>query len=109
MGCGEIDGSYREQLFNPSMNTTYRMKGELNHTDVVFHIGDMSYAQGYAAIVSTSRIIPERKYSYCYCMRTNILILTQWDVFFDQLGEIAATKPYMVCVGNHERNEPDTM
>ena len=42
-------------------------------------------------------------------MRTNILIPTQWDVFFDQLGEIAATKPYMVCVGNHERNEPDTM
>ena len=58
MGCGEIDGSYREQLFNPSMNTTERMKGELNHTDVVFHIGDMSYAQGYAAIVSTSRIKP---------------------------------------------------
>lgn len=67
MGCGEIDGSYREQLFNPSMNTTDRMKGELNHTDVVFHIGDMSYAQGYAAIVSsTSRIIP------LYCMGTKL-------------------------------------
>lgn len=52
MGCGEIDGSYREQLFNPSMNTTYRMKGELDNVDFVMHIGDMSYAQGYAAIVS---------------------------------------------------------
>ena len=52
MGCGEIDGSYREQLFNPSMNTTDLIKEELDNVDFVLHIGDMSYAQGYAAIVS---------------------------------------------------------
>lgn len=52
MGCGEEDGSYREQLFNPSMNTTARIKQELDKVDFVLHIGDMSYAQGYAAIVS---------------------------------------------------------
>jgi hypothetical protein len=82
MGCGEIDGSYREQLYNPSLNTTDRLLEELDGTDFLMHIGDMSYAQGYAAI---------------------------WDAFFDQLGVIAATKPYMVCIGNHERNTPDTM
>ena len=54
MGCGEEDGSYREQLFNPSMNTTDLMKSELDNVDFVLHIGDMSYAQGYLAIVSLS-------------------------------------------------------
>ena len=52
MGCGEIDGSYREQLYNPSINTTDRLLEELYRTDFFMHIGDMSYAQGYAAIVS---------------------------------------------------------
>ena len=52
MGCGEIDGSYREQLYNPSINTTDRLLEELYRTDFLMHIGDMSYAQGYAAIVS---------------------------------------------------------
>ena len=55
MGCGEIDGSYREQLFNPSLNTTDRLLEELPRTDFLMHIGDMSYAQGYAAIVRTQR------------------------------------------------------
>ena len=51
MGCGEIDGSFREQLYNPSINTTDRLMEELYRTDFLMHIGDMSYAQGYAAIV----------------------------------------------------------
>ena len=51
MGCGEVDGSYREQLYNPSLNTTDRLLEELDGTDFLMHIGDMSYAQGYAAIV----------------------------------------------------------
>ena len=55
MGCGEIDGSYREQLFNPSLNTTERLLEELSRTDFLMHIGDMSYAQGYAAIVREHR------------------------------------------------------
>ena len=54
MGCGEVDGSYREQLYNPSMNTTNHLKKELYRTDFVMHIGDMSYAQGYGAIVSST-------------------------------------------------------
>lgn len=53
MGCGEVDGSYREQLFNPSIDTTARLMSELYRTDFLMHIGDMSYAQGYAAIVRT--------------------------------------------------------
>ena len=41
-------------MFNPSMNTTDLMKLELDSVDFVLHIGDMSYAQGYLAIVSLS-------------------------------------------------------
>ena len=54
MGCGEVDGSFREQLYNPSMNTTTNIKNALNKVDFVLHNGDMSYAQGYGAIVSES-------------------------------------------------------
>ena len=33
----------------------------------------------------------------------------QWDVYFDQLEPIATRVPYMVGIGNHERNYPNTM
>ena len=66
MGCGEVDGSYREQLYNPSMNTTDRLKAELYHTDFIMHIGDMSYAQGYGAIVRNTK---------CYMLRLAVKIL----------------------------------
>ena len=32
----------------------------------------------------------------------------QWDEFFDQIQSVAAHVPYMVCIGNHERDYPDT-
>lgn len=31
---------------------------------------------------------------------------TQWDNFYSQLEPIASRVPYMVSVGNHERNWP---
>ena len=46
MGCGEIDGSYREQLYNPSLNTTTRLMRELHRTDFLMHIGDMELCAG---------------------------------------------------------------
>ena len=81
MGCGEIDGSYREQLYNPSINTTDRMMEELYRTDFVMHIGDMSYAQGYAAIVSTPFIFSFYAWFRCYCLSSfysGMYSLTSW-------------------------------
>ena len=36
----------------PSLNTTSRVQKELNDIDIVLHIGDISYARGYAGVVS---------------------------------------------------------
>jgi len=41
----------------------------------VLHIGDISYARGYAFL---------------------------WDYFFDMIQPVATKAPYMVCIGNHE-------
>ena len=46
---------------------------------LVLHIGDISYARGYAA---------------------------QWDEFMDQIESIAKSVPWMVASGNHERDAP---
>ncbi|PUZ60029.1 hypothetical protein GQ55_4G090200 [Panicum hallii var. hallii] len=46
---------------------------------VVSHIGDISYAKGYAWL---------------------------WDHFFEQIEPIAAKTPYHVCIGNHEYDWP---
>ena len=52
MGHGEYDDSRQVlKLEQPSLNTTRRLITELNHTDLVIHIGDLSYADGYGAAV----------------------------------------------------------
>lgn len=45
----------------------------------VSHIGDISYARGYAWL---------------------------WDAFFSQIEPVAARAPYHVCIGNHEYDWP---
>ena len=84
MGNGQEDDS--RQVFlgqQPSLNTTRGIKREVILTSInyelVMHIGDISYANGYASV---------------------------WDEFFDQIQEVATTVPYMVCIGNHERDFP---
>jgi len=42
---------------------------------MVLHIGDISYARGYAFL---------------------------WDYFFHNIEPVASAVPYMVCIGNHE-------
>ena len=32
----------------------------------------------------------------------------QWEEFFDQVQSVAASVPYMVCIGNHERDYPNS-
>ncbi|WOK99673.1 putative inactive purple acid phosphatase 27 isoform X2 [Canna indica] len=82
MGKAEADGSNEYNNYQPgSLNTTYQLTMDLKNIDIVFHIGDLAYANGY---------------------------LSQWDQFTAQVEPIASTVPYMVGSGNHERDWPGT-
>ncbi|KAH6817967.1 purple acid phosphatase 27, partial [Perilla frutescens var. frutescens] len=82
MGKGERDGSNEYSNYQPgSLNTTDQLIKDLNDIDIVFHIGDITYANGY---------------------------ISQWDQFTAQIEPIASTVPYMIASGNHERDWPDT-
>ncbi|KAJ4945337.1 hypothetical protein NE237_026723 [Protea cynaroides] len=82
MGKAESDGSNEYNDFQPgSLNTTYQLIQDLKNIDIVLHIGDICYANGY---------------------------LSQWDQFTSQIEPIASTVPYMIGSGNHERDWPGT-
>ncbi|KAK8923706.1 putative inactive purple acid phosphatase 1 [Platanthera zijinensis] len=82
MGKAEVDGSNEFMNYQPgSLNTTYQLIKDLKNIDLVLHIGDLSYANGY---------------------------ISQWDQFTAQIEPIASRVPYMVGSGNHERDFPDT-
>ncbi|XP_061347308.1 probable inactive purple acid phosphatase 1 isoform X1 [Gastrolobium bilobum] len=82
MGKDEVDGSNEYNNFQRgSINTTKQLIQDLENIDMVFHIGDISYANGY---------------------------ISQWDQFTAQVEPIASTVPYMIASGNHERDWPGT-
>lgn len=81
MGVAEPDGSYLVETCKYSLNTTSMIKAQLDSLDIVLQIGDISYALGYSSM---------------------------WDVYFDQIEQIATRVPFMVAIGNHERNWPYT-
>ncbi|KAL6623537.1 hypothetical protein ACP70R_033416 [Stipagrostis hirtigluma subsp. patula] len=82
MGKAEIDGSDEYGNYEQaSLSTTKQIIKDLENIDMVIHIGDLSYANGY---------------------------LSQWDQFTAQIEPIASTVPYMIGSGNHERDWPDT-
>ncbi|KAM3254617.1 hypothetical protein ACQJBY_048227 [Aegilops geniculata] len=82
MGKAEADGSNEYNNFQPgSLNTTNQIIRDLDNIDMVVHIGDICYANGY---------------------------LSQWDQFTAQIEPIASTVPYMIGSGNHERDWPGT-
>ncbi|KAI3516604.1 hypothetical protein L1887_15526 [Cichorium endivia] len=82
MGKDEADGSNEYNNFQRgSLNTTKQLINDLEKIDIVFHIGDICYANGY---------------------------LSQWDQFTSQIEPIASTVPYMVASGNHERDWPNS-
>lgn len=82
LGKAERDGSNEYSNYQPgSLNTTDRLVEDLDNIDIVFHIGDLSYANGY---------------------------LSEWDQFTSQIEPIASHVPYMVASGNHERDWPGT-
>ncbi|CAL0325291.1 unnamed protein product [Lupinus luteus] len=82
MGKAERDGSNEYSNYQPgSLNTTDQLVKDLENIDIVFHIGDITYANGY---------------------------LSQWDQFTAQVEPIASRVPYMTASGNHERDWPNT-
>jgi hypothetical protein len=77
MGKAELDKSDEHWEEYPSINTTNNVLKRIDDLDLVLHIGDISYAVGYAA---------------------------QWDEFLSQVHPVASRVPYMTCIGNHERD-----
>ncbi|KAK7350702.1 hypothetical protein VNO77_09586 [Canavalia gladiata] len=78
----ERDGSNEYANYQPgSLNTTDQLINDLDKIDIVFHIGDLPYANGY---------------------------ISQWDQFTAQVQQISSTVPYMIASGNHERDWPNT-
>ncbi|KVI06206.1 Iron/zinc purple acid phosphatase-like C-terminal domain-containing protein [Cynara cardunculus var. scolymus] len=82
MGKGERDGANAYSNKHPgALNTTDTLIKDLDNFDIVLHIGDMSYANGY---------------------------ISQWDQFLAQMEPITSRVPYMVASGNHERDWPNS-
>ncbi|GJX91388.1 probable inactive purple acid phosphatase 27 [Tanacetum coccineum] len=82
MGKGERDGSNEYNNYQPgSLNTTDQLINDIDNIDIVFHIGDIVYSNGY---------------------------ISQWDQFTSQVEPIASVVPYMIASGNHERDWPDS-
>mmetsp|Transcript_14566 Transcript_14566/g.19155 ORF Transcript_14566/g.19155 Transcript_14566/m.19155 type:complete len:623 (+) Transcript_14566:77-1945(+) len=73
-GFSRLEWPYSTQR---DLQTSKTRKG----LDFVLHIGDISYAVGYA---------------------------THWDEFLHQIEDVASEIPWMVGIGNHERDSPDT-
>lgn len=57
-----------------SLNTTDTLIKDLDNIDIVFHIGDISYANGY---------------------------ISQWDQFTQQVEPITSRVPYMIARSVH--------
>eukprot|EP00249_Psilotum_nudum_P020505 c27734_g1_i1 orf=510-1811(+) len=81
-GKAEKDGSNEYANYQPgSLNTTDRIVEDLDNIDIVFHVGDLSYSNGY---------------------------ISQWDQFNEMFQQITERVPVMVASGNHERDYPGT-
>jgi acid phosphatase type 7 len=70
-GCSMFDGWCEEA----SQSTVDHMVKEARFHDFALHIGDISYAVGYAA---------------------------RWEQFFAEMMPLASQVPYMTAIGNHE-------
>ena len=53
MGQGQRDDTQQPKTGQfPSLNTTRLVQGEASKANLILHIGDISYARGYAGVVS---------------------------------------------------------
>ena len=88
LGQVEVDGSNEASQMDGSILTTTAIQLDLADNSIrrdlsaaVFHIGDISYARGYAAL---------------------------WEQFFYQIGNTSSIVPWMTTDGNHERDFPNS-
>lgn len=51
MGCGEADDGLLVYPGKPSLDTTKHIYNQIDRIDFVLHLGDISYAKGYASMV----------------------------------------------------------
>eukprot|EP00281_Chroomonas_sp_CCMP1168_P005804 CAMPEP_0206278652 /NCGR_PEP_ID=MMETSP0047_2-20121206/37539_1 /ASSEMBLY_ACC=CAM_ASM_000192 /TAXON_ID=195065 /ORGANISM="Chroomonas mesostigmatica_cf, Strain CCMP1168" /LENGTH=606 /DNA_ID=CAMNT_0053708421 /DNA_START=110 /DNA_END=1931 /DNA_ORIENTATION=+ len=79
LGTHSPDESEQEWDAAASRNTTDLMAAESFGKSLALHVGDISYAVGYAS---------------------------KWDDFHAQIAPIATRMPYMTAIGNHERDWP---
>ena len=75
VGATEMDGCHYHWE-EPDAHLTIKHLAELS-PDLVLHIGDLSYATGYE---------------------------TKWELFMNQIENVAASIPYMTGQGNHEQD-----
>lgn len=68
MGCGEMDESFfiKEDIQPDSINTTDLIYEMVDDISFVFHIGDMSYARGFSAVVSHTAASLKLQHRYSY-------------------------------------------
>ncbi|KAG6551525.1 hypothetical protein Mapa_006948 [Marchantia paleacea] len=82
MGKRDRDGSLMYNNGQPgALNVTDALVREIHNIDMILHNGDITYSDGY---------------------------LAQWDQFTEQISNITKRVPYMVSVGNHERDWPNS-
>ena len=120
MGVGQPDDSQQiDPSQQPALNTSRLVLKQLDQTDMVLHIGDISYARGYAGVVSGPAL--RRVYRSVVILPTqppslplppslppSLPLSLQWDDFMAEIQPIATRVPYMVCIGNHERDYPNS-
>lgn len=67
MGCGEEDGSFflLNNIQPDSFNTTHMILQEMDRGDIDFilHLGDISYARGFSAVVSETCMLSVHSYN----------------------------------------------
>ncbi|XP_071718869.1 nucleotide pyrophosphatase/phosphodiesterase-like [Rutidosis leptorrhynchoides] len=83
MGKAPRDASKEHYIQPGSLSVMESIANEVSNgsVDVIFHIGDISYATGF---------------------------LVEWDYFMHLLSPIASKVSYMTATGNHERDYVDT-
>lgn len=112
---GQRDGSNEYSNYQPgALNTTDQLIKDLDNIDIVFHIGDLSYANGYLSEWDqfTAQVEPIASRVPYMVARLPISItrLFRRDWFFNHLLLFLNPKPlqFHSCSGNHERDWPNT-
>lgn len=68
-----------DRYFDGAPNVSFALAREIGFPDFIMHYGDISYARGY---------------------------VSEWDLFHHLNAQMMATHPWMVAMGNHERDWP---